>query len=414
MFQNSIFDVEAHFDKCLFVGDGCFDNCTFKGQDASFNFIKTQNTLSFKEIECQCFFAFRQSEVSGMFSFFRANFHKDASFDHTKFQQTSHFDQAKFHSKAHFPYVQFQQQASFLATSFQKVTFLNAQFHSEALFGLDYHTRISLEQEPSQVTQFEQLSDFTNCRFHKRAIFERVVFCQEARFAHCFFGEQANFTESLSKGQISFERMYCNQEFCAMKAVFHTVIFDYADINRRLDLTQAQIDNISLYKTTTDLIIVERYQIRRKLISQKQGQEQYDRAATEYLLLKESFHKRGLHEEEDWTYYKFKQSKRKDKTKRNFSALKTAPFTTKILHLLQLPLSFFERIFIDRATGYGTRPFNITIVAVSFVILFGAIYSYFPDSLVKPKDMPFGFSQAILFSVLPHSRQWDLEIFNHV
>ena len=398
-FNYACFEVEGHFDKCDFRDTVQFERACFKGQDASFNDITAQLTMNFSQIECECFFACRKATIDGELTFQNANFHGEADFEDSELRGKSIFENATFHNNANFSYVQFMHAALFYGCSFAQVTFLNAQFHGEVLFNLDSHTRRSLgTNNKIEAAQFHEHSDFTNARFHKRAIFEEVLFEKQSHFANCFFGEQANFIGIEVLDTICFDSVYCNQEFSAVNAKLHTITFDYANINRRLDLSDATLERLSFYKAAVDLIVIEKEQMRRKLIHEDPQNSLYDKCAEEYLLLKESFYQRGLHDEEDWAYFKFRQAKRKYRTKQNLQKFAKASFTRKLVYLSKLPLSLLERILIDRATGYGTRPLNITIVAISFILFFGAIYSYFPDTLVKPQSMPFGFAQAVYFS----------------
>ncbi|WP_372366078.1 potassium channel family protein [Candidatus Uabimicrobium sp. HlEnr_7] len=399
-FNHAVFEVEGHFDKCDFRAAAHFVKVNFKGQDASFNYITAQTDIDFSEIDVDCFFAFRESKIDGKIDFKKAVFHKDADFIRSAFRSNVTFENAHFHEKTDFSYAQFAQSSFFYGSSFSNITFLNAQFNNEVLFNLDSHTRRSLGESVSEIkpAQFNGNSDFTNTRFHKRAIFENVTFVNEAHFANCFFGEQANFINVRANDYICFDSVYCNQEFSAVGGKFAKITFDYANINRRLDLSGATLNALSFYKAAVDLMVVEAKQIRRKLIHENPEKPSYEKCAEEYLLLKESFYQRGLHEEEDWAYFKFRQTKRKYRTKENIEKMKAASFINKLFYLGKLPFSLFERILIDRATGYGTRPLNITIVAISFILFFGAVYSYFPDTLVKPESMPFGFAQATYFS----------------
>ena len=53
---------------------------------------------------------------------------------------------------------------------------------------------------------------------------------------------------------------------------------------------------------------------------------------------------------------------------------------------------------MQRIISYLNRILAEDVINPSFILLFAAIYSYFPDTLVRPKNMPFGFSQAVYFS----------------
>lgn len=404
-FRNATFGVEGHFDQCEFQEDVTFENAKFLDKEASFNHVVFDGDLNFLDTQFQGYLAFRKTIVQGEVDFKRALFQQDADFQDSQFKSKISFRDAKVQSKISFLHTIFSGLASFLATQFQDASFLNAQFHDEALFNYDRHTRASLN-EASTAAHFAGCADFTNVRFLKRAVFEQIVFEKSAVFANAYFGEQASFIEAKFQGPACFNNVYCNQELSAIAASFGEITLDHANINRRLDLTDAAFCAISFYKASVDLIMVEMAQIRRKLINERPKNFQYERAQEEYLILKESFQQRGLAEEEDWSYRKFRQMKRKatSHAAKNRILRKTQNGSF-IGALWRLFSNFMERIIVDRGTGYGTQPMNIAIVALSIIALFGYIYSQFPEEFVIDQPVnaiqagpTLGLAQSIYFS----------------
>ena len=117
------------------------------------------------------------------------------------------------------------------------------------------------------------------------------------------------------------------------------------------------------------------------------------------MLFRSSFQQRGLSEEEDWAYRKFRQMRRKASTQGAWLVITGKSKESSFFGACsKLFWNFLERIIADRGTGYGTQPLNITIVAMFVVLLFASIYSYFPMELVFEKECNFGFAQAVYLS----------------
>lgn len=376
-FQNCAFGIEGHFDHCEFFQNASFESAKFSQKEASFNSIHSHENLNFLGATFDCYLAFRKALIDGEFDLKNARCLQEADFSDARFLRKASFRNAIFEKKVIFFHTVFEGLASFLGTKFHDANFLNAQFQDEMLMNYDRNTRASMNEAGCSAL-FEGCADFTNARFHKRAVFEEVNFSQSATFANSYFGEQADFIDAIFHGPVSFNSVYCNQELSAVNASFKEVTFDYANVNRRLDLSEAKIGSISFYKAALDLIVIESYQVKRKLLNEHPNHLQYNRVKEEYLILKESFQKRGLAEEEDWAYWKFRQMKRKDSSQRAFGRLSGKNKEgTRLGSFFKLLWNFFERISIDRGSGYGTKPLHITLVALSVILLFAYIYSTF-------------------------------------
>ena len=63
----------------------------------------------------------------------------------------------------------------------------------------------------------------------------------------------------------------------------------------------------------------------------------------------------------DWAYYRFCQANRREKS--------------------QSPLTFLEWVLFDLGFGYGTRPMNIALVALSLVLIFAGMFYAFPAGI---------------------------------
>ena len=397
-FQNCTFGIEGHFDQCEFFHTASFESAKFLQKEGSFNSIHAHENLNFLGASFEGYLAFRKAIVDGECDFKGSIFSQEADFSDARFLKKTSFRNAIFQKKAIFLHTVFEGLASFLGTRFQDANFLNAQFQDEMLMNYDRNTRASMN-EAGCAALFEGCADFTNARFHKRSVFEEVAFSQSATFANAYFGEQADFIDVCFHGPVSFNSVYCNQELSAVHASFKEVTFDYANINRRLDLSEAKIDSISFYKAALDLIVIESYQVKRKLLNEHPNHLEYNRVKEEYLILKESFQKRGLTEEEDWAYWKFRQMKRKDSSQRALAILSGKNKEgNRLGAFFKLLWNFFERISIDRGSGYGTKPLHITLVAFSVILLFAYIYSTFSQEFLIQQKSPFGFAQAVYFS----------------
>ncbi len=398
-FRGSTFGLEGHFDHSQFFHNVSFECAKFLEKEGSFNNILIYGNLNFAESYFQGYLAFRKAIVHGEVDFKRSKFDGEADFQDAQFKSKVSFRNATFTTKVSFLHTIFSGLASFLATKFSEADFLNAQFHDEALFNFDRNTRASLN-EADTTASFSGFANFMNVRFHKRAVFEEVVFEKSATFANSFFGEQASFMNTKFQGPTTFNNVYCNQELSAIQASFSEITFDYANINRRLDLSEAKFEAISFYKASLDLIVVECFQIRKKLLNERPSTPHYDRVKEEYLILKESFQQRGLAEEEDWAYRKFRQMKRKAISQKSWARILRKNKEGSIVKAIaRLFVNLIERIFVDRGTGYGTQPLNIGIVAISVILLFGYIYSNFPEEFnIQQQGIALKFSQAIYLS----------------
>ncbi len=397
-FQNCSFGIEGHFDECEFFRNASFENAKFLQKEGSFNSIHAYENIQFIGATFEGYLAFRKAIIDGECDFKGIRCLQEADFSDARFLKKTSFRNAVFEKKVVFFHTVFEGLASFLGTKFQDATFLNSQFHDEMLMNYDRNTRASMN-EAGAAADFQGCTDFTNVRFHKRAVFEEVTFHQSTTFANAYFGEQADFIDTRFQGPVSFNSVYCNQELSAVHASFSEVTFDYANINRRLDLSEAQINSISFYKAALDLIVIESYQVKRRLLNEHPNHLQYNRVKEEYLILKESFQKRGLSEEEDWAYWKFRQMKRKASSQRAFARLAGKNKEgTYLGAFFKLFWNLFERISIDRGSGYGTKPLHITLVAFSVILLFAYIYSTFAEEFLIQQKSDFGFAQAVYYS----------------
>lgn len=381
-FRNATFSGEGHFDTTEFEEDVTFETAKFLEQEVAFNHIVAYGSINFLESQFHGYVSFRKAIIHGEVDFKRAEFHQGADFQDTQFKSKISFRSSKILAPISFLHTIFSGLASFLSTQFQDASFLNAQFYDEALFNYDRNTRASLSGA-STAAHFTGRADFTNTRFVKRAIFEQIVFEKSVVFANAYFGEQASFIETKFQGPACFNGVYCNQELSAISAEFGEITLDHANINRRIDLSDAKFQAISFYKASVDLVLVEQTQIRCKLINERPGNQYYDRAQEEYSILKESFQQRGLAEEEDWAYRKFREMKRKATTQTAKNRILRKNKDGSLLKAIsRLFSNFFERVLVDRGTGYGTQPLNIAIVALFMIALFGYIYSQFPEEFI--------------------------------
>jgi uncharacterized protein YjbI with pentapeptide repeats len=425
----------------------------------TFNETMFHQAVSFRETAFQETTYFRNTQFLNQVDSKKTRFAKSAHFDTVLFAGKVSFKEAEFLGDASMVYVRFLNLASFLGTRFHgKTTFLNSQFHDEALFNFDRNTiRSRVAGTPGLTASglaasllsgggtefivvapdttrlaacFASVVDFTNVRFHKRAVFEDVVFQQDALFPNAYFGEQAAFQGATFAQTTTFERAYCNHELELTDARFAgSVSFDYANINRRLNLTGASFSSISFYGASTDMLMVERHQIEGKLknqtasarepegdllalIERKMKKENmattaFDRAENEYILMKESFARRGMQEEEDWAYRQKKIMERKASSwiarrllKGNSSKGSRQPgMGTKLAAFWRLGKNGLAYLVIDKGTGYGTQPFRVALLAVFLIFVFGVFYAVNFYEFLRADGAPLVPSQALYFSM---------------
>lgn len=422
-FNNTTFNQEFLCRDSYFGGDDSqlnFENTTFKRtfdlertqlnvslinfkgakfQKVQFNMTKwgTQNGLvEFLNCNFQHHLNLENASFQGQVNFTGSTFKQHAKFNKITFYQNAFFDNCTFQEKSSFEGSQFLKQSHFTKCEFQEVSFINTEFEGISRFSTESSMPKCPENQNAAI--FKSVANFANARFNKKVLFQKVQFFKDALFNNVYFGEQISFRNAIFKENAVFRGTFCSLELDLRKIqVEKEVTLKGANINRRLNLADASFSKISFYNMVTDVIAISPENIEGKLREDFHPDNPIDlnRTAQEYLALKKSFSMQGMHEEEDWAYWKFRRSQR---CYRSLQAKKDGKIFPQIKN-------FFERIFIDYGSNYGTHPFRITFLAGLFILGFGVFYWMFPEQLVlegneiKPGQVA-SFAQSIYFSVM--------------
>ncbi|BBM88232.1 pentapeptide repeat-containing protein [Candidatus Uabimicrobium amorphum] len=364
-----------------------FEQTTWGTQSSSVDFSKCtfKHNLSLKN-----------AAFVGEVTFNGSEFVNRACFDKAIFHQTAFFRFCKFNAVCSFEEAQFVKQSYFVGCKFADVNFMNSEFEGAARFATE--TSISNCPEDQNATVFDGDANFANARFNKKALFQQVRFAKQAKFNNVYFGEQISFRNAQFAEDAVFSGAFCSLELDLRKInVAQELTLKGANINRRLNLAEASFDQISFYNMVTDVIAIVPQQIDGKLRGDKHDNNSMDveRTSQEYLALKKSFSIQGMHDEEDWAYWKFRRNKR------HHSSIKAK----QNKNIFVLAKNTFEKILIDYGSNYGTHPFRITFLAGFLIAAFGTFYWMFPDQLILEGDeITKGqhptLSQCIYFSVM--------------
>ncbi len=423
IFNHCSFEAEAHmsrihfsqmvkFEGCSFHDEANFEDEQFEGY-ASFLGVKfhqmalfNRSTFAksrFEEAEFADQAQFVKTIFQGEADFGKAIFKEKANFDDSYFESKASFKKTSFNEEVSFVYARFFGLASFLQALFEKdISFLNSQFHDEALFNFDRNTLRSLEEEETMAATFKAKVDFTNVRFHRRAVFEKIIFHEEAVFASSYFGEQAAFYGADFSQDAEFSDIFCNQELDFNEAkIGGRVVLDRANINRRFNLIGTEFQKISFFGASIDTLMVEKYQLEERMDHEEK--KEYSKAEQEYIILKESFARRGMEDEEDWAYRQKKIMQRKASSllaKARLKGKKSPEVPNSFRAILILIKNILTNLVIEKGSGYGTQPLRITFLAVFVIFVFASVYACQSSQIIRPDGDIFTSEQAVYFSFI--------------
>lgn len=339
---------------------------------------------------------FSNAQVVARCQFQGCTFHQSAAFNRTTFERQVVFTDVTFAEKASFLDAQFAYKAFFLGTSFQESEFNGAEFEGAAAFSSDQAIQ---DKNSAHAAIFHQSAKFEGTRFLKKVLFQFVLFHESASFKYAYFGEQVSFRKSTFSKDAILTGLFCNLELDLRRVkVMQELHLKGANINRRVNLADASFGAISFYNMVTDLIAVTPQQIGGKLRGDRSNNPkaiELERTANEYLLLKKSFAYQGMHDEEDWAYWRFRRTSRQASS---LQAKANKQWT-------QLAKNGLERIFLDYGSSYGTHPLRITVLAACLIVFFGVFYWCVPDQIVlEGKEIVQGQTitlvQSIYFSTM--------------
>lgn len=232
---------------------------------------------------------------------------------------------------------------------------------------------------------FKDTAAFPGAVFESRAWFvhvrcDRTFSMWEARLS----GEIADFSESDFTGTVAFNRALVRQRSSFWGSSFlgevrlHLARFEgetnfvrarfagLLDISRAtfawpVDLHASDLaGSIAIRSVEAPRILVERSQVAGRIASEALGL--WPTAQRDYGQLKNIFEANNDYGSMDWAYFRFRRSQRRGA---RMNPLRRAA----------------EWLLLDVGTGYGTKPFNIGLLILGGIALFGIVYASFPGEL---------------------------------
>lgn len=371
-FRNTIFqektDISTSETPSSFQGDVYFSSCSFEGE------VVARSASFFQGAH------WKNCSFLAKANFSRSSFQKSASFEKSKFCSSSRFEECFFAQSGYFEGVHFQGKANFKKSCFsQGAQFREVRFEEDTSFensrlGLSrFEDMVALKKANFKVVNFSDRVYFHRAEFNETVSFRGSEMQSRAYFCHLKCKEDADFcgVEVLSsfslehcmfRGKTKLEQVIIHQDAFLRGSNFHEeVSFQDSIFKMRLDLSSVQFHKeVILYGARPNGLVLDLEQIKGKIFSE--NRREYIKAKEVYLLLRRTFEVQGNHEATDWAYYHFRRAER----------------------LCQAPslLRSFHWLFFDLGCGYGTKPFNVTILAAMIISLFSLGYWSFSDQFI--------------------------------
>ncbi len=220
-----------------------------------------------------------------------------------------------------------------------------------------------------------------------KGYFRDVVRCERSTVKGALKATLSRFREEVTLNQIQCQSATLagssfDQGFTLRSSeVLDSLSLNNVDVTGKADLSKCTFQRFFFDHLLVDYLMVEREQIGEQLASEVVGN--YTQAKNEYGILRQAFLVRNRYADMDWAYYRFCQANRREKK--------------------QSPLTFLEWVLFDLGFGYGTRPMNIALVAMSLVLLFAGLFFAFPAGVADHTGKvigSLGFLDSIHLSVL--------------
>lgn len=287
-----------------------------------------------------------------------------------------------------------------LGNAFKKgVSFEKSKFIGEFNFGEDLTEKFSDNKDETveewKPNEVNNRANFLNCSFEKQALFNKTVFNGDVIFYNAQFAGETHFDLcSFSTGSLNFTTIFCSAELDFDGASFKNVsaIFDEGIVDKRISLADIKIEddeqkpntNFSFSNTITNMVIVDWETIKERLFYENillgkpynkndrrlsynkmppTKDAIFQKAIRDYILLKDTFNKRGMHIEEDIVYFKMMHLK----TLREIN-------DTSVLRKIS---GIYKFIIFEKMLGWGIKLRHIVFSIIILIFLFaGAINSF--------------------------------------
>ncbi|RME78507.1 MAG: hypothetical protein D6785_11985, partial [Planctomycetota bacterium] len=314
---------------------GDFQKMTLEGQ-MRMDPVSFAKGVNFQKARFQGGSVFTGSTFEGVARFRGCHFLEYCDFSGTDFQDEAYFGEAHFHG-AEFFKVCFGGPANFVRATFREFgRFRQGRFEADSVW-----TGVRV----SGILFFEDIELMDTVNFQE-GIFQKLEF-QLVRFR-----SQVDFSSSIFEGPLSFHETQ----------VEGNILFHYCQFQSRADFKGASFHKgISFIGTEGNLFSLKRSQVEGHILAEIA--HKWKEASWEYKRLKKIFEDLQEPEDAEWAHYHWKVAQRKAKMQN--------PYRPDLWIR-----AFFEWIFLDLGTGYGTKPGSILWLALGLILAFTFLYAY--------------------------------------
>lgn len=317
----------------------------------------------------------RESNFRGEFTMTGCRFENSAEFQNSTIEDRLYISSSYF-QKVYFCHTQCKGNVEIINSTFDKIGSFKKMniakgfclegcvFNGRADFS---ETRINGEFEVRRTEFFEDTF------FHKsiattNQCFENVTFSAMTDFSKASFN-QVDFIQTNFKGITHFHEAIFSEDASFLESTFeNTTNFSRAIFYKKVDFTECAFKGrISFRGMIGDYVIIHREQVEKKLLCDTE--KNYAMIRQEYLTLKRIMEKQRRLPDRDWAHYHAKRAERRSK-KINW------------LNPMSISERFFNWLFLDIGSRYGTRPQNILILGFLLWAVFAGLYAFaFPAHL---------------------------------
>ena len=307
---------------------------------------------------------FKNADLAGGADFAECRFLAEASFNSAKFGHYATFREAEFGAPARFTRGYFPR-----GVKFDRVQFLDDASMNDIKVGHRFEVLASEFKGGLTLSgsTFDDLFHLKECKFENSVRALGAQFEDEVRIDSCRFG-----------GELVFHQSSCEGDLKIVKSTMAgTVDFNEVRIDKSLHLRACEYESGALYVLSgahIERLEAKRRDFEGRMRNHREGK--FAEARMEYGFLKNCFREINEYDDEDWAY-------RMEK----FSARKTIPL--EFGQPIQALRRFFDWLALDRACGYGTKPFNVFLTAFTIIGAFAVVYGVFGGVRID---------QAILYS----------------
>lgn len=369
-------DEEEHKEagQTVYENEVSFTKCTFQDLTHIKSAIFEQKT-TFNESIFEKRATFAKARFLEKAFFIQTHFKGTCRFEATNFERPATFEQAVFDKKANFKKVYFHHTFLFRKAKFNdSATFENGNFAGFARFeDMECSGNFSLKK-----VTLDGKGYFHRVKIGGEGIFRGITAKDSQYFSWMECESDVDFSGIEALSSFYIQETKCHGEIKFTRSVFHhdlhligsyfgkRVNLGQTVFHMRLNCSEATFnDDVVLYASSPNLLLLKRKQIEGKIASHCEGE--FHKAKEVYVMLRRCFDYWGEHENSEWAYYNFRKAERKAQQSKN-------PITKAKL--------FANWLFFDLGCGYGTKPTNVTVLAGFLIMAFTAIFWHFGQFFV--------------------------------